>query len=44
MSLLEIKKLIKEKNLTPRLNSDSMMKEGAHLGRPVDRLRRRGDT
>ncbi|CAN9141178.1 unnamed protein product [Alternaria alternata] len=27
MSLLEIKKLIKEKNLTPRLNTDSMMKE-----------------
>jgi hypothetical protein len=27
MSLLEIKKLIKEKKLTPRLNSDSMMKE-----------------
>ncbi|XP_014554338.1 glycoside hydrolase family 18 protein, partial [Bipolaris victoriae FI3] len=27
MSLLEIKKLIKEKNLTPRLNTESMMKE-----------------
>ena len=27
MSLLEIKKLIKEKNLTPRLNTESMMTE-----------------
>ncbi|KAF5845875.1 hypothetical protein GGP41_008376 [Bipolaris sorokiniana] len=27
MSLLEIKKLIKENNLTPRLNTESMMKE-----------------